>query len=796
MSRRKNSHGRGGKGRSGRGKGGKKVFPQVTGKVQMTREGFAFVIAEGEEDDVFVKASKTRGALNGDIVRVTVTREKTDRTRREGEVIEIVERSRKPFIGVLHVVGNQAWVLMQSRFMPYDIAIPFAEPDEKRYRRHKVKGQSLAEPKDETGWLKPLGDDLYSIHGVYELDAEGTGRQELKARSGMKVAALVDSWERHEATPTGHIVDVLGEPGENDTEMHAILAEYALPYRFEPEVANAADMISEEITAEDLEGRQDFRDILTFTIDPADAKDFDDAISFRKLDNGNYEVGVHIADVTHYVRPGSVVDEEARSRGTSVYLVDRTVPMLPEKLSNKLCSLRPHEEKLTFSAVFEMTPLGRVAGQWFGRTVINSDHRFSYEEAQAVIEGGPGAVHEGVSTQVQEAVLTLHGLASKLRKKRFASGAISFERPEMKVVVDEKGRPVDVYQKVTKEANWLIEEFMLLANRSVAEFVATGCKGVGDAPAKGRKAVKTFVYRVHDEPNQEKIENLRNFIGNFGYKMGPTGNGKEISKELNSLFAAAKDTPEYNAIELLSLRTMAKARYDTENLGHYGLAFKYYTHFTSPIRRYPDMMVHRLLAEYLAGGPSAKQDVYDKMCKYASEREIVAAEAERASIKYKLVEFMQDKVGYVFGGNISGLTEWGMYVEVEPTKIEGMVPLRDIRSDFFEFDADRYRLVGKRTGIVYNLGDPVRIRVKKTNLEQKLLDYELIETGLEDRDFDRIEYESGRGTSFIKGEDGSFDNVTVGINKAARKEKVRKAIKESKRKSAKSATGSKRRKKS
>ncbi len=786
MSRRKNSHGRGGKGRSGRGKGGKKVFPQVTGKVQMTREGFAFVIAEGEEDDVFVKASKTRGALNGDIVRVTVTREKTDSTRREGEVIEIIERSRKPFIGVLHVVGNQAWVLMQSRFMPYDIAIPFAEPDEKRYRRHKVKGQSLAEPKDETGWLKPLGDDLYSIHGVYELDAEGTGRQELKARSGMKVAALVDSWERHEATPTGHIVDVLGEPGENDTEMHAILAEYALPYRFEPEVANAADMISEEITAEDLEGRQDFRDILTFTIDPADAKDFDDAISFRKLDNGNYEVGVHIADVTHYVRPGSVVDEEARSRGTSVYLVDRTVPMLPEKLSNKLCSLRPHEEKLTFSAVFEMTPLGRVAGQWFGRTVINSDHRFSYEEAQAVIEGGPGAVHEGVSTQVQEAVLTLHGLASKLRKKRFASGAISFERPEMKVVVDEKGRPVDVYQKVTKEANWLIEEFMLLANRSVAEFVATGCKGVGDAPAKGRKAVKTFVYRVHDEPNQEKIENLRNFIGNFGYKMGPTGNGKEISKELNSLFAAAKDTPEYNAIELLSLRTMAKARYDTENLGHYGLAFKYYTHFTSPIRRYPDMMVHRLLAEYLAGGPSAKQEVYDKMCKYASEREIVAAEAERASIKYKLVEFMQDKVGYVFGGNISGLTEWGMYVEVEPTKIEGMVPLRDIRSDFFEFDADRYRLVGKRTGIVYNLGDPVRIRVKKTNLEQKLLDYELIETGLEDRDFDRIEYESGRGTSFIKGEDGSFDNVTVGINKAARKEKVRKAIKESKRKSSRS----------
>ena len=754
----------------------------------MTREGFAFVIPEGDEDDVFVKASKTRGALNGDIVLVSVTREKTDTTRREGEIVEIIERSRKPFIGILHIVGNQAWVLMQSRFMPYDISVPFAESDKQRYRRHKVKGQSFAEPKDETGWLKPLGDDLYAIHNVYGTNEEGTVREELRARSGMKVAVVVDGWPRHEHTPTGHIVDVLGEPGENDTEMHAILAEYALPYRFEPEVANAADMISEEITAQDIAERVDFRNILTFTIDPADAKDFDDALSFRKLDNGNYEVGVHIADVTHYVKPGSVVDEEARSRGTSVYLVDRTVPMLPEKLANKLCSLRPHEEKLTFSAVFEMTPLGRVAGQWFGRTVINSDQRFTYEEAQKVIESGPKAEHEDVPSEVRDAVLVLHGLASKLRKKRFASGAISFERPEMKVVVDEKGRPVDVYQKVTKEANWLIEEFMLLANRSVAEFVATGCKGVGGETAKGvRRQAKTFVYRVHDEPNQEKIENLRNFIGNFGYRMGPTNNGKDISRELNSLFAAAKDTPEYNAIELLSLRTMAKARYDTENLGHYGLAFKYYTHFTSPIRRYPDMMVHRLLAEYLAGGPSAKQETYDKLCKYASEREIVAAEAERASIKYKLVEFMQDKVGYVFGGNISGLTEWGMYVEIEPTKIEGMVPLRDIRSDFFEFDADHYRLVGKRTGVVYNLGDPVRIRVKKTNLEQKLLDYELIETGLEERIYDRIEYESGRGTSFIKGEDGSFDNVTVGINKAARKEKVRKAIQESKRKAARSS---------
>ena len=780
MARKKNYRGK------GRGKKEKKVFPQVVGRVQMTREGFAFIIIEGQEDDVFVKASKTRGALHGDTVRVTVTREKLDKQRREGEVVEIIERSPRPFIGILHVVGNQAWVLMQSRFMPYDITIPFTETDRERYRRHKVKSQSMAEPKDETGYLKPLGDELYAIHRVYESGEGGYGRQELTVRSGMKVAAVVDDWPRSEMSPRGHIVDVLGEPGENDTEMHAILAEYALPYRFESEVANAADQISEDITAEDIKGREDFRNVLTFTIDPADAKDFDDALSFRKLENGNFEIGVHIADVTHYVRPGSVVDKEAQERGTSVYLVDRTVPMLPEKLCNKLCSLRPNEEKLTFSAIFEMTHLGRIVNQRFGKTVIYSDFRFAYEEAQAIIDE-PKAAHEGVPGEIVEAVLTLHSLATKLRKKRFAAGAINFDRPEMKVEVDEKGRPVNVYQKITKEANWLIEEFMLLANRTVAEFVATGCKGVGDAPAKGRKQAKTFVYRVHDEPNQEKIENLRNFIGNFGYRMGPTTTGKEISKELNNLFVAAKDTPEYNAIELLSLRTMAKARYDTENLGHYGLAFKYYTHFTSPIRRYPDMLVHRLLAEYLAGGPSAKQETYDKLCKHASEREIVAAEAERASIKYKLVEFMQDKVGYTFGGNISGLTEWGMYVEVEPTKIEGMVPLRDIRGDFFEFDADHYRLVGKRTGIVYNLGDPVRIKVKKTNLEQKLLDYELIESGLEERIYDRIDYEHGRGTSFIKGEDGSFDNVTVGINKAARKEKVRKAIQESKRKARKAA---------
>ena len=762
MSERKGrGHRNGGNARAGRSKREKKTYPEYVGRVQMTREGYIFVIVENEEDDVFVKASKTGGALHGDTVRVAVTREKTDRTRKEGKVLEIVERAKKPFVGILHIVMNQAWVLMQSRTMPYDISV--------------------------------------SVEDAVKMGAE----------SGMKVAAVVDNWPKGALSPAGHIVDVLGLPGENDTEMHAILAEYSLPYRFEPEVSNAADSISDEITEEDLRERRDFRDVLTFTIDPADAKDFDDALSFRRLENGNYEVGVHIADVTHYVTPGSVVEEEARKRSTSVYLVDRTVPMLPEKLSNKLCSLRPNEPKLTFSAVFEMTPLAKVVTSWFGRTVINSDYRFAYETAQQVIDAGSGAMEmelrggtdgihysseasesamgEGITTglvipdNLKEAILTMHSLASKLRKKRFSAGAISFERPEMKVEVDEKGRPVRVYQKISKEANWLIEEFMLLANRSVAEFVATGCKGTPGCPAGSRRQAKTFVYRIHDEPNQDKLENLRSFIHNFGYKMGPTANGKEISKELNDLFKKAKDTPEFNAIELLSLRTMAKARYDTENIGHYGLAFKYYTHFTSPIRRYPDMMVHRLLAMYLKGADSQKKDYYENLCKYSSEREVVAAEAERSSIKYKLVEFMQDKVGYEFEGHISGLTEWGMYVEVEPTKIEGMVALRDIRSDFFEFDQERYRVVGRRSRIVYNLGDPVRIRVKKTNLEQKLLDYELVETGLEEREPHREDYERVRGAAYVRGADGPFDTTAgVGSNKAARKEKVRQAIKASK----------------
>ena len=675
MSRRKNSPNR---------KNHKKktrIVPEYEGKVLMSRDGFIFVRIEGQNEDVYVKASKTRGALHGDTVRVAVTQERTGNVkRRSGEVVAIVERSNRPFVGILHIVGKQAWVLMSSKTMPYDISVPIPE-----------------------GGVR-----------------------------GMKVAAVVDGWDKGFTAPYGHVVDILGMPGENETEMHAILSEFGLPYRFEKSVENAADSISEVITDQDRAGRRDFRKVLTFTIDPTDAKDFDDALSFRKLPNGNFEVGVHIADVTWYVKPGSAVDKEAQERGTSVYLVDRTVPMLPEKLSNKLCSLRPNEEKLTFSAVFELTPHAKVLNPWFGRTEIISDYRFDYEGAQAIIEAGEDAMNQefGAGTEcgivpadVKEAVLVLNKLALQLRKRRFAAGAVNFERPEMKVEVDASGKPIGVHQKFSKEANWLIEEFMLLANRSVAEWVATGGKFNGKAQAKA----KTFVYRVHDQPNMEKLAGLRDFAGHFGYKMAPIEGGRDVAKALNGLMASASDKPEFAAIQILALRSMAKACYSVDNIGHYGLAFNFYTHFTSPIRRYPDMMVHRLLSQYLAGGDSASADYYALQCKHASEREVVAAEAERESIKYKMVEFMQDKIGQEFDGHVSGVTEWGIYVEIEPTKIEGMIPYRTIKSDFFIYDEEHYRAVGRRSHRSIRLGDPLRIRVKATSLEQKLLDYELVE---------------------------------------------------------------------
>ena len=669
-------------GRKGSGKQ-KKNFPVFEGHVQMTREGFIFVIVDGQEDDIYVKASKTRNALDGDTVKVAVTKQSAAKAasraggkaerKREGEVIEIVKRSGKQFVGIYHTIGAQAWVLMQSKNMPYDI----------------------------------------------EVDPEEGAR--LGAKRGMKVAVVVDRWNRGDSSPIGHIVDVLGMPGENNTEMHAILAEFNLPYKFEKEVEDAADSISEEITAADLKGRKDFRGTFTFTIDPADAKDFDDALSFKKLKNGNYEVGIHIADVSYYVKPGTAVDKEARERGTSVYLVDRTVPMLPEKLCNKLCSLRPHEDKLTYSVVCEITPKADIKSRWIGRTVINSDFRLDYDQAQEIIERSAGDVP--ADQTLCEAITILNDLAHKLKEKRFKAGAVDFDRPEMKVEVDEQGRPVNVYQKVSKEANWLIEEFMLLANRTVAEFIATD----GQMNGVASKKAKTFVYRIHDVPNTEKLESLKRFAKGFGYKMADTLDGRAAAKSINALMKQAAGKPELEAFEDIALRSMAKACYSTDNIGHYGLAFDFYTHFTSPIRRYPDTMVHRLLSLYLAGKESQNKGYYEIECQHASEREVVAADAERTSIKYKLVEYMQDKVGMEFDGRVSGVTEWGMYVEIEPTKIEGMVSLREIRSDFFEFDEERYRLVGKRTHKIFRLGDKVRIRVKNANLEQRLLDFELIE---------------------------------------------------------------------
>ena len=649
---------------------GKKIFPTFIGTVQMTREGFAFVRVEGEDEDIFVPASKTRGALNGDLVRVSVTKEKAPATkkskstkegRREGCVVDVLERSEKPFIGIFHSSGKGAWVLMQSRVMPYDIEV---DPEQAR---------------------------------------------KVGAEKGWKVSVRVEHWNKGESLPFGKIIDVLGSPGENETEMHSILAEFGLPYRFEPELEKAAEKISDKIKVKDIKERRDFRDTFTFTIDPEDAKDFDDALSFKPLENGNFEVGVHIADVSHYVTLGSDIDKEARDRGTSVYLADRTVPMLPEKLCNRLCSLRPNEEKLCFSAVFEITPRAAIRKKWFGRTVIKSNFRLTYEQAQDVIEG----IAESPDAELQTAITVLNKLAGILKGKRRKAGAIDFSRPEMKVLCDETGRPIDVYQKISKEANWLIEEFMLLANRSVAEFVA----------ATG----KTFVYRVHDVPNPEKLESLRHFAKSLGYKMNGELEGKKAAGAISDLLDKATGKPEAAAFKDIALRSMAKAKYSTENIGHYGLAFADYTHFTSPIRRYPDLMVHRLLALYLDNAKSQDREFYESECKYASGREALATEAERTSVKYKVVEFMQDKVGQEFVGHISGLTEWGMYVEIEPTHIEGMIALRSIKSDFFEFDEKLYRIKGRRTRKIYRLGDEVRIRVSNTNLEQRLLDYELVE---------------------------------------------------------------------
>ena len=637
----------------------------------MTREGFAFLVAEELDNDIFISSKNLHGALHGDTVRVAVLSKNRDgargrnrSSRTEGEVVEIVSRNKRPYVGILQIIDHKAWVITDSRNMPYDILVSGSVPDKKC--------------------------------------------------NGFKVAILVNKWNHKERAPEGVISDILGKPGENDTEIHAILAEFGLPYRFEADVVAEADRIPDALSPQEIQNRRDFRGIPTFTIDPTDAKDFDDALSVKRLPNGNYEIGVHIADVTHYVPSGSLVDKEASERGTSVYLVDRTVPMLPEKLCNHLCSLRPHEDKLCFSAVFELDPKAHVVNAWFGRTVICSNHRFDYEGAQQIIETQQGPLAQEIHI--------LHTLATQLRKERFRKGAISFERPEYKVEVDPTGKPLRITVKESGASNWMIEEFMLLANRSVAYYVA---HKQGDRNKKNPPL--TFVYRIHEEPNADKITAFRSFITHFGYELKPTQTPRALSHELNALLDRARGKPESGAIEIMALRSMARARYSTDNQGHYGLAFDYYTHFTSPIRRYPDMMAHRLLAHYLMDGKSENKAYYEDLCKYNSEREQVATEAERASIKYKMVEFMQDKIGNRYQGTITGLTEWGIYVELNELHVEGMILLREIRDHYFEFDADSYTLLCRSTGRLYRLGDQVTVRVTRANLEQKLLDLSFID---------------------------------------------------------------------
>ncbi len=640
----------------------------LEGVLQRRVGGKNFLVPDDGSENVFVAERNSAGAVNGDRVKVVLFARKPH-SGLEGEVTEILKRAKDTFVGTLQVKGKFAYLVTPDK-SDKDIYIPLSS-------------------------LK-------------------------KGRDGEKAVVKVVEWpDTPDRNPVGKVIDILGAAGENNTEMHAILAEYGLPYSYPENVEQAAEDIPSEITDAALAGREDFRNVTTFTIDPRDAKDFDDALSIRPIKKGLWEVGVHIADVSYYVQEGSIIDKEAFKRATSIYLVDRTIPMLPEKLCNNLCSLRQDEDKLTYSVILEMTDAGVVKRSRIARTVIRSNRRFAYEEVQAIIEreqqGGKDPLP---GDEFKQEIMTLDSLAKILRQKRFADGALSFDRVEVRFDIDEKGHPISVFFKESKDANQLVEEFMLLANRTVAESIGN---------VKGGNP-KTFVYRVHDEPDPERMENLQNFVAKFGYKLKATGDPVDMAKSMNKMLSEVKGKKEQELIETISIRSMQKACYTTENIGHYGLAFKFYTHFTSPIRRYPDLMVHRLLTRYIGGGRSVSQPKYEEYCEHCSGREQLAEQAERASIKYKQVEYMADRMGQVFDAVISGVTEWGIYAEIIENKCEGMIPIRSLGGDYFEFDEKNYCLIGQRTRKRYRLGDHVKVKVARCNLEKKQMDYELVST--------------------------------------------------------------------
>lgn len=641
------------------------------GKLDLSGKGTGYIISDDFNEDVFIASNNINRALHGDEVEFYVYKRRKQ-GRMEGEITKVLKREKSEYVGVIQLHSNYAFVIADSNKMYKDIFIPI--------------------------------------------------NKTFKAEDGDKVLVQLEDWPENADSPYGKVIKVLGKPGNHNTEIHSILAEYGLPYDFPQEVEDFANALDTSITSEEIGKRRDMRQDLTFTIDPKDAKDFDDALSFKILENGLYEIGIHIADVSHYVQEGTVLDDEAYERGTSVYLVDRVVPMLPEILSNNACSLRPHEEKLTFSAVFHMNDKTEIKNEWFGRTVTYSDARFSYEEAQAIIESKSNIIPKDVSltgneystTQdLAEAILKMNELAKKMRTKRMANGAISFDKVEVKFNLDEEANPIGVFFKTSKDANKLIEEFMLLANRKVSEFV-------------GKQSVKkTFVYRVHDEPDESKLANLQSIVSKFGYKLN-FKDKKSTTSSLNYLLQDVVGKKEQNLVDTLTIRSMSKAEYTTKNIGHYGLAFDYYSHFTSPIRRYPDVMAHRLLQHYLDGGKSVSEAVYEEKCQHSSNMENLATKAERDSIKYMQIKFMQDHKDENFVGVISGVTDWGIYVEIISNKCEGMVSIRDMKDDQYAFDQQQYAMIGRHTKIMYQLGDEVIVKVKNTDLIKKHLDFILI----------------------------------------------------------------------